>query len=327
MINVERNSLQCAVIAAVLAMGLFVDCKAQDPATEAEMGQRAAAMWPERCQALVSRLDQNQRTELVFEAHPGFPDQRVFQLRWNGVSAPIPPLDYKELRVVRGQPFDEPSPQNVVQLYAQGGGFVFLGHSDGFGPMNNVFQSAMGGSGRDEMERYWTNTLFDGPVTMASLNRLGYRHRLSDLSCRGKRWREEAPIAIGLILTGMAGPYTLSHVYEIPGQEGSWLVQGRDPGRNLKVWRAVLPKVGETTAGHIEIGIRPDDTPEAVGLGIGAPMRETAPARHPQWLLALGEALTKDDQAAWMALRSALIQAGFTDESVQSVTAVIDDLR
>lgn len=327
MINVEGNSLQYAVITAVLAMGLFIDCKAQDPATGAEMAQRAAAMWPERCRALVSRLEPNQRTELVFEAHPGFPDQRIFQLRWNGVSVPVPPLDYKELRVVRGQPFDEPSSQNVVQLYAEAGGFVFLSHSDGFGPMDNVFQSAMGGSGQDEMERYWTDTLFDGPVTMASLSRLGYRHRLSDLSCRGERWREEARIAIGLILTSIAGPYALSHVYEIPGHDGSWLVQDRDPNRNLKVWRAILPQAGETTAGHIEIGIRPDDTSEAVGLGIGAPVRQTASGNHPQWLLALDEALTKDDRTAWMALRSALIQADFTDKSVQSVTAVIDGLR
>lgn len=272
------------------------------------------AVWQGRCRELKRSLSQQPELNLTYQARPAkVVIQSSWQMLWFGTRVPIPAVNYSEV-VVTGSP-----QERVVFMIGKLNGklvrVILDRNADAL--VDDVFATVENSSSKDG--KAITNQLFGGAVKLSQLRDLGLRHTPADLSCVAARWQKEVPIALSLILKGVASPNSkASAVYEIDrGQASlshltdsdSWQADWTD-GIFLSQVHLRLPKAH--SYGDL-------------GLGVGRTDWQVA-KNPPKWLNALETAIAKPERANWQALTAAMKQAGMSEKSIKSVQEIETNL-
>lgn len=279
--------------------------------TPDRLAEDPAAAWPGRCETLRRSLLKDPSATVVVTPRP---DRSYSVPYWvlvvDGVSIPIPPVRYRDIRVTAASfPGGLPT---VILVGMAPPTAVTLTSMAPPAPYEDLF--ALAGEGPTSEGMALTKQLFGGPVTHDRLLEIGFAGRPAELTCRPERWEKEIPLASALILKTIGGP--LEAVHEgIAGRRG-WVTLTPGTDRASR-WQATLPGAGRWTL--IDIRTAAEGPFQDAGLAIGRDDMVRAMNR-PLWLAALAAVL--DDPVngrLWEVLADALEKADFALESVKRV--------
>ncbi len=289
-----------------LAMGVLAGCASLS-------GQRGTdpAAWPGRCEALRRDLQKDPSAAVVATPRP---DRSYSVPYWvlvvDGVSIPIPPVPYRDIRILRAA-FSRGLP-TVVLVGAEPPTAVSLTSMPPPPPYEDLF--ALAGEEPTDEGRALTKSLFGGPVKHDRLLEIGYAGRPADLTCRPEDREKEIPLSVALILKTIGNP--LEEVHEgIAGRRG-WVTLTSEKGEAAR-WQATLP--AEDRWLIIDIRTAAGGPFRDAGLAVGRNDVVRALGRPP-WLAALAAVLDDPSNGRlWDVLADALARADFPPESVRRV--------
>jgi hypothetical protein len=267
------------------------------------------AVWQGRCRELKRSLSQQPELNLTYQARPAkIAIQSSWQILWFGKRVPIPAANYSEA-IVTGS-LQERSVVMKGKLNGKLVRVILSRHTDTI--IDDVFATAADSSTKDG--KAITNQLFGSAVKLSQLQDLGFRYTPADLSCAAARWQKEVPVAIALILKGVASPNsTASAVYEIDRGQAT-LSQLPDADSWQAGW------TDGTFLSQVYLQLPKAHPYGDLGLGVGRADWQVAQGQ-PKWLNALETAIAKPERGNWQALAIALKQAGMSEKSVKSVQA------
>gem|GEM_PF-1821348 len=289
-----------------LVMGVLSGCASLSgqPVTD-------PAAWPGRCEALRRDLEKDPSAAVVATPRP---DRSYSVPYWvlvvDGVSIPIPPVPYRDIRVLRAG-FSRGLP-TVVLVGAEPPTAVSLTSMPPPPPYEDLF--ALAGEDPTDEGRALTKRLFGGPVKHDRLLEIGYAGRPADLTCRPENREKEIPLAVALILKTVGNP--LEEVHEgIAGRRG-WMTLTTEKGEAVR-WQATLPANGRWLL--IDVRTAAGGPFRDAGLAVGRNDMVRALGR-PSWLAALAAVLDDPENGRlWEVLADALAKADFPPESVGRV--------
>ena len=274
------------------------------------------SIWPQRCQKLKEELSQQPGVNVTYQPLPkDIVRQPSWKLTWYGRQIPLPAIQYTDVLVIQNKD------NSLLLLEGQIAGqtaSIALSRFPKAEPLADIFTEYVGpGKAQTSSDGIaLTQKLFGGPVSLEQLSAIGYRHTLADVTCDEAKWQEEVPIAIALIIKGIAIPigpktsaYNLNPGVLIAGQsesKGQWWSQWHDEKYDTDL-KLTLPE------GHQQGNL---------GFALGQTDWPVAP-NAPVWLGQLEAAIANPTRQNWQALQVALKKAKMSDKSIQKIEALI----
>lgn len=291
----------------LLALLLLAGCAA----APAPLAGDPAASWPGRCEILRGNLLQEPAAGVVLSPRPErFESGPFWVLAVDGVSIPVPPVRYRDIRVLPS-PFPGGLP-TVVLAGEEPPSAVAVMSMRPPEPYEDVF--ALAGERPTDEGRALTKRLFGGPLTHGRLLEIGYAGRAEDLTCRPERWETEIPLAVALILKTVGGG--LEDVFAGVGSRRGWVTREAE-SRGVVRWQATLP--GDAQWVQVSIRAAADGPFRDAGLAVGQADTVRAAGRPP-WLSALAAVLDDPSNGTlWSILADTLARAGFPGPSVERI--------
>jgi hypothetical protein len=272
-----------------------------------------AIAWRERCESLRLALTEDPNVSVTYGERPdALPMAEMWTLRVHGFDVPVPAGTYNDVIVAR----EGDEPVSVILVGQRQTALIVA--SMQIEPLHDIFAGiGLGGAPiTSEENAAWTRELFHGPVDLAELTDLGYRHAPSELTCGSDAWRTEIPMALAMILKG-AGPGRLVRVFRPPGEGLGWLTQREAEGQ--AIWEASRVEAGRVWF----VNLSGPATGPVRDLGLAIDHPELVPTSEPpEWLGALERALAADDSAEWQSFADVLLASGLTVRSVEAARAV-----
>ncbi len=304
-----RKTLLFSLLTLLSASPIVICVK--DSAAQASNANSYANDWPVRCQQLKKELAKDPSINVVYQPRPKSSDiQSSWELTWFGKRVPIPAIQYSEVLVVYNGPQDR-----LLSLRGTVKGQkvkVLLGLSAELPPIDDVLSTTTISEKKPQSTpagQALTKQLFGGPVYVSELIANSYNYKVTDLTCRRVRWKQEFPIAMALALKSVNSnnaAYRLDQGFITFTQDRSWRAFWGD----------------RVSAADAQIQLPEGQTYGKLGIGIGQSNWQSA-KDSPKWLVALTTALEKPEKSNWQALAKALEEAKMSENSIESVKKII----
>ncbi len=248
--------------------------------------------WDKTCNLTRDITAQDPRSARTFDPSPEAPPSLpVWLLRWQGVSIPIPAIDYERLRIYRNNKTLKPT----FFLYSGSETLSVLIAIHPDEPFEHAFPRMEPGESRELTNQAFGN---DG-VSFEELVVKGYENTSKDITCEPDQWKRDASTVASLQTKNLKEG---DGIYNFPNTPG-WVWKRRSSQKTLWDGRLFPLEIEEELT--VAYSVINDTSFSQIGLMVGRVEADTAPAR-PLWLDALGRALTTDSPADWQALDNAL---------------------